>query len=379
MSKQAIASLRSTRRAVKNRVRVDHTVSPHNRIGLNDDMFLSLDVQLTRIETQLPHLLEHMTLMHRYINVQLQFQQQHDMTVLSRLYLQHYLTHRMDIIHVPVCITPSGAEITTFGGIMLARNDTGFSQWNHEKQRNRANRHHTTHKNRQNRNHIASQAASHKNVTVAFHLEPPVIHYVIVESVHSLSKGVVDKKMKHMENVHKVLREAASVLHSTYTYQTMIQQWISDTYLPIDQLDHPIKLIFSSDSISDTLLKYMIAIHDGMTEEIYDRIVHQLLFEDKHMKKIVTAMTEEMTYYKKYGIARRMDVNKLSMQKIRQILLGDAFADKRDEFPYMMDYITPFSELEETCKQMRHHIGALRFDHVSFSSLFKEPELTPEV
>jgi hypothetical protein len=379
MSKQAIASLRSTRRAVKNRVEVNHTDSHNNRIGLNDNMFLSLDAQLTQIETQLPPLLEHMALTQRYTNVQLQLQQHHDMAVISRLYLQHYPTHRLDIIHAPVCIAPDGAEITTFGSIMLAQNDTGFSQWDHKNQRNKAHRLHTTHKNRPNRNHNAQQAASHKNVTVAFHWEPPVIHYVIVESVHSLSKGVVDKKMKHMEHVHRVLREAASVLHSTYTYQTMIQQWRSDTYLPIDQLDHPMELIFSSDSISDTLLKYMIAIHDGMTEEIYDRIVHQLLFEDKHMKKIVAAMTEEMTYYKKYGIARRTDVNKLSMQEIRRILLGDVFADKRSEFPYMMDYITSFSELDETCKQMRHHVGALRFDHVSFSSLFKEPDLASEV
>jgi hypothetical protein len=378
MSKKANTSLRSTRRAVKNRVEVDHSDSHDHRIWLNDNMFLSLDAQLTQIEIQLPPLLEHMALTQRYTNVQLQLQQHHDMAVISRLYLQHYLTHRLDIIHVPVCIAPDGAEITTFGSIMLAQNDTGFSQWNYNNQRNKAHRLHTTYKNRQNRNHNAPQAASHKNVTVSFHVEPPIIHYVIVESLHALSKGMVDKKMKHMEQVHKILREAASVLHGTDPYHNMIQQWRSDTYLPIDQLDHPIQFVFSSDNVSASLLEYIVAIHDGMTEETYDRIVHQLLFEDTHLTDNVKAMTQEITYYKTYNLARRAKVNTLSMKEIRRILIGDVFADKRIHYPYMIDYITPFSELEETFRQMRHHVGVLRFGHVSFSTLFREPALSSE-
>lgn len=45
-------------------------------------------------------------------------------------------------------------------------------------------------------------------------------------------------------------------------------------------------------------------------------------------------------------------------------------------YDYMLDYITPFSELEDTFRRMRHHIGVLKMNHMYFSSLFVEPELS---
>jgi hypothetical protein len=180
--------------------------------------------------------------------------------------------------------------------------------------------------------------------------------------------------MKQIEQIHNVLRNASSVSSNVEKYKTMIQQWISDTHLPVDQLDHPIQFILSSDDISDSLIEYITTIHDGITEEAYDRIVHNILLTDPYMKDVIEMIISGLKIYQKPKALRH--VQTMSMHEIRSMLLGDVFAEKRKVHTYMLDYITPFSELEETFQRMRHHIGVLKMNHVYFSSLFSEPELS---
>lgn len=369
---------KQTIKNVKNNLHANQTL----RINRNQTL-KTHDERLTQIEEKVEKLIEDMKVMQKYTKLESQLQELQNTAFIYKLYQQNYPFHRVDIIHISQCLTPTNDVITDFDGLLFIQQDARLLQRNRETQRDMKNRWNAMHQHRNQNaslnvlNRLLQSTPSHKNAKLTNHsdLFPP--HYIVIESKHSLSKGKVDNKMKQMDHIHNMLREAASISNGKDNYNEMIQQWLSDTQLPIDQLDHPIELIFSSDDVSDTLMEYIIAIHNGMTEEIYDRIVHKLLFEDKYMIKTISIISYELKKQNKSPIFRRPET--LSMQQIRDILIGYTTATKRKHDTYTMDYITPFSELEKTFRQMQHHVGVLRFGHVSFSSLFKEPTLSSEI
>jgi len=352
---------------------------------------MELNDRISKIEETLSTLNNHMIAMQKYTKLESDFQEEENTSFIIKLYLQNHPYHRLDAIHVKKCYPPHGYELTDFDGLLLARNDVGMAQHNNEKQRNMKNRWNTLYQPRHQTHNASSHplnrmlqsAPSRKHVKVASDLH--TLYYLLIESKHGLSKGKVDKKLKQIKSIHEILRGAPSVSSEVESYNKMIKQMIFDTHLSIDQLDHPIELIFSSDDISDSLVEYIVAIHNGMTEETYDRIVHQLIFEDKYMMGVVEMITAELKKQNashrshEASVSNKTNANReaqhLSMREIREMLLSDVFANKRAKYVYMMDYITPFSELEETFRQMRHHVGALQRNRVLFSSVFRKATL----
>jgi hypothetical protein len=343
-----------------------------------DTYFSIIDDKINTIYKKLETHNEHMNTMQKYTKLESDFQETQNTTFISKLYLQHYPFHRVDTIHVTKCFLPNGKEITDFDGLLLARNDPPPIRFNNHTQRNIKNRwnmmhtHHST--SSRALNQLLQSVPSRKNANIKFHSKHQTLHYLVIESKHALSKGKVDKKMKQIAQIHDVLRNASTVSSNVEKYKTMIHQWLSDTHLPIDQLDHPIRLILSSDDISDSLIEYITTIHDGITEEAYDRIVHNILFTDPYMVEVIEMMMSGLKIHQKSKALHHIKTR--SMHEIRGILLGDVFAEKRKAHVYILDYITPFSELEETFQRMQHHIGVLKMNHVYFSSLFSEPELS---
>jgi hypothetical protein len=361
---------------VKNRSQTNQTLRVNRNQPINNN-----DDPLTRIEKRVTKLEKNVEELQKYTKLEATFQELQNTVFIYKLYKQNHPFHRVDIIHISRCEHPTKNPITDFDGLLFVQQDARLLQWNHGAQRNMKNRWNAMYHNQRASSNVLNRflqsTPSHKNATLTNHSDPSPPHYILIESKHSLSKGKVDKKIKQIDLIHKMLRDAPSVSNGGDEYNKMIQKWIVETHLPIDQLDHTIELIFSSDDIPDTLLEYMIAIHDGMTEEIYDRIVHKLMFEDKYMTDTISTISYQLKKRNKSPVSR--EPKTLSMKEIRDILLEYATAMKRKHDDYAMDYLTPFSELEELFQQMKHRVGALRFGHVSFSSLFKEPELTPEV
>jgi hypothetical protein len=361
---------------VKNRSQTNQTLRVNRNQPINNH-----DVRLTDIEKRVETIEENMKEFIKYTKLEATLQELQNTVFIYKLYKQNHPFHRVDIIHISECFDPTNDPITEFDGFLYVQQDARLLQWNHGAQRNMKNRWNAMYHNQSASSNVLNRflqsTPSHKNATLTNHSDPSPPHYILIESKHSLSKGKVDKKIKQIDLIHKMLRDAPSVSKGREKYTEMIQKWIVETHLPIDQLDHPIELIFSSDDIPDTLLEYMIAIHDGMTEEIYDRIVHKLMFEDKYMTGTIRTISYQLKKRNKSPVSR--EPKTLSMKEIRDILLEYATSMKRNHDEYTMDYLTPFSELEELFQQMRHRVGALRFGHVSFASLFKEPELTPEI
>jgi hypothetical protein len=371
-------------RTVKNKANANR-----NQVTLTRCM--EFNDRISKIEDILIKLTDHMSAMQKYTKLESDFQEHQNTSLIAKLYLENHPDHRLDVIHVTLCYPPDGHAITDFDGLLLARNDVGMAQHNNEKQRNMKNRwntlyqpHHQTHNASSHPlNRMLQSAPSRKHVKVASDLH--TLYYLLIESKHGLSKGKVDKKLKQIKSIHEILRGAPSVSSKVESYNNMIKQMRFDTHLSIDQLDHPIELIFSSDDISDSLVEYIVAIHNGMTEEIYERLVHQLLFEDKYMMGVVEMITAELKKQNashrshEASVSNKTNANReaqpLSMREIREMLLSDVFANKRAKYVYMMDYITPFSELEDTFRQMRHHVGALQMNHVLFSSVFRKATL----
>jgi len=344
-----------------------------------DTYFNIIDDKINMIHTTLKKHNQHVNTMQKYTKLESDIQETQNTIFTNKLYLQQYPLHRINTIRVKECYFPNGNHITDFDGLLLARNDPQQTRLNNHTQRNIKNRWNTMHTHHVNTsshalNQLLQSVPSRKNANIKFHSRHQTLHYLAIESKHSLSKGKVDKKMKQIEQIHNVLRNASSVSSNVEKYKTMIQQWISDTHLPVDQLDHPIQCILSSDDISDSLIEYITTIHDGITEEAYDRIVHNILLTDPYMEDVIEMIISGLKIYQKPKALRH--VQTMSMREIRDILLGDVFAEKRKAYVYMLDYITPFSELEETFQRMRHHVGVLKMNHMYFSSLFSEPELS---
>jgi hypothetical protein len=339
------------------------------------------DTRFTIIEKKVENLEKNVEELQKYTKLEATLQELQNTAFIYKLYKQNHPFHRIDIIHISECFDPKNNPITEFDGFLFIQQDTRLLQRNHGAQRNMKNRWNAMYRNHSASSNVLNRflqsAPSHKNATLTNHSDPSLPHYILIESKHSLSKGKVDKKIQQIDHIHKMLRDAPSVSNGRERYTGMIQKWSLETHLPIDQLDHPIELIFSSDDIPDTLVEYIIAIHDGMTEEIYDRIVHKLLFKDKYMAGTISTISYQLKKRNKSPVSR--DPKTLSMKEIRDILLEYATATKSTYDDYTMEYITPFSELDELFQQMKHRVGALRFGHVSFTSLFKEPELTPEI
>ena len=361
---------------VKNRSHANRTLRVNRNQPINNH-----NTRLTKIEIKVKNLEKNVEELQKYTKLEATLQELQNTAFIYKLYKQNYPFHRVDIIHISNCFDPTNDPITEFDGFLYVQQDARLLQWNHGAQRNMKNRWNAMYHNQSASssvlNRFLQSTPSHKNATLTNHSDPYPPHYILIESKHSLSKGKVDKKIKQIDLIHKLLRDAPSVSNGRERYTEMIQKWLLETHLPIDQLDHPIELIFSSDDIPDTLVEYIIAIHDGMTEEIYDHIVHKLLFEDKYMAGTISTISYQLKKRNKSPVSR--DPKTLPMKEIRDILLEYATSMKRKHDDYAMDYLTPFSELDELFQQMKHRVGALRFGHVSFSSLFKEPELTPEV
>jgi hypothetical protein len=383
------------RNANANRTVKNKTNANRNQATLTRCM--EFNDRISNIEDILITLNNHMITMQKYTKLESDFQEHQNISLIAKLYLENHPYDRIDVIHVTKCYPPNGHEITDVDGLLLARNDVGRVQHNNEKQRNMKNRwntmypprHQTRNASSHALNRMLQSAPSRKHVKVASDLH--TLHYLLIESKHGITKGKVDKKMKQIKSIHEILRGASSASSTVQSYHSMIKQMLFDTHLSIDQLDYPIELIFSSDDVSASLAEYIVAIHDGMTEETYDRIVHQLLFEDKYMMGVVEMITAELkkqtVSHKSHeaSVSNKSDVNRatnanreaqqLSMREIREMLLSDVFANKRAKYVYMIDYITPFSELEDTFRQMRHHVGALQMNRVLFSSVFRKATL----
>ena len=377
-------------RTVKNKANANR-----NQVTLTKCM--EFNDRISKIEDILIKLTDHMSAIQKYTKLESDFQEHQNTSLIAKLYLENHPYDRIDVIHDTLCYPPDGHAITDFDGLLLARNDVGQVQYNNEKQRNMKNRWNTMYPPRNQTRNASSHALnwmlqsapSRKHVKVASDLH--TLHYLLIESKHGITKGKVDKKMKQIKNIHEILRGAPSASSKVQSYHNMIKQMLFDTHLSIDQLDHPIELIFSSDDVSASLVEYIVAIHDGMTEETYDRIVHQLLFEDKFMMDVVEMITVELKKQTvphtshEVAVSNKSDANRatnlshnaqqLSMREIRDMLLSDVFANKRAKYVYMMDYITPFSELEDTFRQMRHHVGALQMNRILFSSVFRKATL----
>ena len=346
-----------------------------------DTYFNIIDDKINMIDKTLKSLNKHKNTMQKYTKLEADIQENQDAIFTNKLYLQQYPSRRINIIHVKKYYMPDGYLLTDLDGLLLARNDPLHIRFNDHTQRNIRNRWNMMNTRNRNRNALLhalnpllQSIPSRKNANITFHSTQQTLHYLVIESKHSLSKGKVDNKMKQIKHMHDVLRNASTISSKVEPYNMMIQQWMSDTHLPIDQLDHPIQLICSSDDISDSLIEYITTIHDGITEEAYDRIVHNILLTDPYMKEVIEMIITELKIYQKPKALRHLQT--MSMHEIRSMLLGDVFAEKRKADVYMLDYITPFSELEDTFRRMRRHIGALKMNHMYFSSLFVEPELS---
>jgi chlorite dismutase len=302
----------------------------------------------------------------KYIKLESTFQERENREFISKIYALNHPTNSIVTLHIQKIYTCAYKEITDLDGFLLISTfPIRAIQLPTEliaSSKNPA---------------VASFAASLKDNNTR-NAKQAIMEYIIIESKHSLSKGKVDKKIRQMKEIHDML-SVVPIMDPTQchpSYTSMIENIGQSTGLPLDKLNLPINLIFSSNDISYELCNYVCAIHDGISEEEYNELSLKLLYSDEYAHDILEEIYKDGTVLKKVKHDIKAALFTKDMKSIRSVFaLLDSVKMHRDRIKYLQDYVTPFSELEPFFTEMKNKIGVAQFNTITFPRLFTKQTL----
>ena len=332
-------------------------------VGLKNDVS-GLKNDVSGLKREVTTLQDDMRGVKKYIKLESIFQERQNKEFISKMYIYNHPSNIVVTLHIQQLYTCINREITDADGFLLI---SSVPIQTIEPSKDVVER-------IQNKNAAAAFVESLKRNNT-YNMKQSVMEYIIIESKHSLSKGKVDKKIRQMKEIHDMLSNAPTMDPKKCfpLYKKMIQDMMQSTRLSLDKLNLPINLIFSSDDISHELCNYVCAIHDGISEEVYNELSLKLLYLDEYAHEIIKEIYKDNTIPKQI----KSLLSKKEIHSTRQALDIIVEHDKELEpkITYLQDYVTPFSELEPFFAEMKNKIGVSQFNTITFPSIFTKQTL----
>lgn len=217
---------------------------------------------------------------------------------------------------------------------------------------------------------------------LVYNVEPPyhfplenleMIEYLVIESKHSLSKSKIDAKLKQMIQVKEqlALTTEESITKGHVNYKVMMDDWITETQLPLPELERSIHLLFSSDNIPNEIIMYLDAIYKGIPDTTaYDSLMKEIFYSI--FRKELTMIQHDGTVSKE--IKKRLEKEVSVMNDIRYIFRNELQFHKQKSIN-MNEYLDEFENISEVLSQMKGHVGYSSIGITHYPPLFPKSTL----
>jgi hypothetical protein len=313
-----------------------------------DKRFDGIDTRLNKIDTRLDGHDKQLKTMSisidkitKYNNLE-DIQEQYDAEFITALYKHNYPMHFVKQIFVKDIYQPfSQNKITDLDGFLLISN-----------------------------NHKPFRFPLH-------HIDK--LEYIFIESKHSISKFKIEFKIKQIVTIKQLLRDITVnniPRDALEPFTDMIEQWVDETTIPINELNREIHLLFCSNDITEELREYIHAIYTGILDKnTYDAVVKKLFYSNQYVKKGLTAIHKNKRIPQ--VIKDQLKEEHSSMDGIRALftneLAGEIIGDKNNA---IKEHLNPYTlELEEAFNGIKGHIGFVQFRKAEYEPLFHTKSL----
>jgi hypothetical protein len=205
------------------------------------------------------------------------------------------------------------------------------------------------------------------------------LEYIFIESKHSISKFKIEFKIKQIVTIKQLLRDITVnniPRDALEPFTDMIEQWVDETTIPINELNREIHLLFCSNDITEELREYIHAIYTGILDKnMYDAVVKKLFYSNQYVKKGLTAIHKNKRIPQ--VIKDQLKEEHSSMDGIRALftneLAGEIIGDKNNAIKEHLNLYT--LELEEAFNGIKGHIGFVQFRKAEYEPLFHTKSL----
>jgi hypothetical protein len=314
-----------------------------------DKRFDGIDTCLNKIDTRLDGHDKQLKTMSisiekitKYNKLEEDIQEQYDAEFITALYKHNYPMHFVKQIFVKDIYQPfSQNKITDLDGFLLISN-----------------------------NHKPFRFPLH-------HIDK--LEYIFIESKHSISKFKIEFKIKQIVTIKQLLRDITVnniPRDALEPFTDMIEQWVDETTIPINELNREIHLLFCSNDITEELREYIHAIYTGILDKnTYDAVVKKLFYSNQYVKKGLTAIHKNKRIPQ--VIKDQLKEEHSSMDGIRALftneLAGEIIGDKNNA---IKEHLNPYTlELEEAFNGIKGHIGFVQFRKAEYEPLFHTKSL----
>lgn len=205
------------------------------------------------------------------------------------------------------------------------------------------------------------------------------LEYIFIESKHSISKFKIEFKIKQIVTIKQLLRDITAnniPRDALEPFTDMIEQWVDETTIPINELNREIHLLFCSNDITEELREYIHAIYTGILDKnTYDTVVKKLFYSNQYVKKGLSAIHKNKRISQ--AIKYQLIEEHATMDGIR-VLFENELADEiiGDKNNAIKEHLNPYTpELDEAFNGIRGHIGFIQFSKAEYPPLFHNKSL----